>query len=268
MSKYHNDTEVTLEDGAFGDITFEILNAYGIKKINSNAFNKTKSELGFFYCWTCDLVNEQPKYDLQKMLNQLTQLKSLRLSLNIDEIPTNAIEPIDGRQSKIKYLYLESHKNLTIDSGAFQTLNQLTLLSLENSKINRIQNSAFKFNNESKELLDIYFTDCNFTTNSFQNGSFDGLQRPVHVLFQRSNISYLNESPFKSLLNRNVNNQIKFSYSLIGNHTLGIDCSDCRNIWLVKEKRQKQVLHAHCKHNSTQTLFDDEIQTKLTQKCK
>ena len=39
-------------------------------------------------------------------------------------------------------------------------------------------------------------------------------------------------------------------------------------IWLVKEKRQKQVLHAHCKHNSTQTLFDDEIQTKLTQKCK
>ena len=173
VSKYHNDTEVTLEDGAFSDITFEILSAYGIKKINSNAFNKTKSELGFFYCWTCDLVNEPPKYHLQKMLNQLTELQSLRLSLNIDEIPTNAIELIGGQQSKIKYLYLEAHKNLTIDSGAFQTLIKLTLLSLEKSNINRIENGAFKINKESKEFLRLYFTDCNFTMNSFQNGSFE-----------------------------------------------------------------------------------------------
>ena len=53
------------------------------------------------------------------------------------------------------------------------------------------------------------------------------------------------------------------------------DCNDCRNYWLVKEKRKSEFINGFflkCKGNqinaNATSLFDDEIYTKLTQKCK
>ena len=46
-----------------------------------------------------------------------------------------------------------------------------------------------------------------------------------------------------------------------------IDCSDGRNHWLIKEKKDGQVLNAFGQENHKNILFDQEIQTKLNQKC-
>ncbi len=46
-----------------------------------------------------------------------------------------------------------------------------------------------------------------------------------------------------------------------------IDCEDCRNQWLSKNNLQDQV-HAYCKQNNEKSLFDQDIQSKLNDKCK
>ena len=53
------------------------------------------------------------------------------------------------------------------------------------------------------------------------------------------------------------------------------DCNDCRNYWLVREDRKSEFtngLFLKCKGGkisaNASSLFDDEIQTKLTQRCK
>ena len=47
-----------------------------------------------------------------------------------------------------------------------------------------------------------------------------------------------------------------------------IDCSDCKNHWLIKEEKEIQVLNALCKEDQEKTLFHQEIKQKLNSKCK
>ena len=61
------------------------------------------------------------------------------------------------------------------------------------------------------------------------------------------------------------NNLIDFSKESIFNSK--IDCGDCKNYWLIKEKKENQVFNAYCQGHTTKTLFDKEIQDKLSQKC-
>ena len=77
-----------------------------------------------------------------------------------------------------------------------------------------------------------------------------------------SNISYFNEEVFKPVLNDTQN---LIAFSEIGSF---IDCKNCKNYWLIKEEKGKQVINSFCKHDKSKTLFRQEIKTKLTQKCK
>lgn len=85
----------------------------------------------------------------------MAQLQCLTISLNMSEIPENAIEPIGGQQSKLTNLLIESKRNLAIESGAFQNLNGLYAINFAGIKIDKIQNSTFKFNNHSNQRLNI-----------------------------------------------------------------------------------------------------------------
>lgn len=261
---YKNESEATLQDNTFGDITFDQFHGYGIKKIGTNVFNKT-ANLTSFYCWKCPLEYQPPNYDLQNMFNQLTQLTSLTLGLNVSKIPSNAIT---SNQSQINYLLIEAkHQILTINSHAFLGLNQLTTITFYDTKFNSIQTETFKLGKKSNEQLKINFIKCSLTGQTFQNNSFDGVQQPLEVVFQGTNINYIPESVFKPVLNEK-NNLIDFFDVDYGTEfNSKIDCSDCRNHWLIKEKKDGQVLNAFCQENHKNTLFDQEIQTKLSQKC-
>ena len=99
------------------------------------------------------------------------------------------------------------------------------------------------------------------TGNSFEEGSFDGNKGTLKIRFLYSDIDYIPENSFKSLLNNTKN-----SIALYDDST--IDCNNCANYWLIKEKKEKQITNAHCKDNVNKTLFDTENQTKLSKKCK
>ena len=106
-----------------------------------------------------------------------------------------------------------------------------------------------------------------YTGESFHNGAFDGTQSQLIITFVNQTIDYLNEGAFKSILNQNQNNFIDFSNSSFGLNSK-LDCDNCKNSWLIKFGKEKQVKNAHCKSDDKKTLFDKEIRDKLSQKCK
>ena len=198
-------------------------------------------------------------------MNNLPRLFALYIGLNITEIPSDAIVPVSGNQSNLAVVEVTGkYHNLTVKSNAFQHLNLATITFFKTT-IKTIEKDAFKVNSETGFIYtDIQFIGCNLTGETFQNGSFDGKNR-INVMFLDSDINYLSEGAFKKVLN-NRYGSILFPES---RYTSSLDCSDCRNYWLIKENRQNQVPYANCKgEGHKKSLFDDDIKSKLSQKCK
>ena len=77
---------------------------------------------------------------------------------------------------------------MTVKSEAFQHLKQLETLEFLEITIKTIEKSAFKFNSSNGfPILRIQFNTCNLTGETFQNGSFDGVSKPIEVTFFQSN---------------------------------------------------------------------------------
>ena len=197
----------------------------------------------------------------------MPQLATLSIGLNITEIPSNAIVPV-GNQTKLTFLtIIGKYHNITVKSNAFQHLSQLLEIDFHETTIKTIEEEAFKLNSESGlTSIIIQFYKCNLTGETFKNGSFDGLSKPIKITFRDSDINYLSEGAFKTVLNNNLGSIDLYTNGPQQNSEL--DCSDCRNYWLIKENKQQQVTHANCKGEGHKKLFDDDIKSKLSQKCK
>ena len=249
-----------LEDNTFSDITFQEFHSNKVKKIGTNTFNKTADKILSFFSLTSSIEHQPPKYDLQTILNQMTQLESLAIGINVDEIPSNAIR----NKTNLPFIKLANKQNLTIKPSAFYSLDNLYGLQIVQTTVNRIEKEAFK----SATLADIIFDNCRLSSESFQMGAFDGITNPIKVTFLKMNISYLAESVFKPILKNSSNSIDFFDHEISkGIYNSKIDCDDCKNYWLIRENKQNQVKNAHCKADDTLTLFDQETKTKLSQKC-
>ena len=55
---------------------------------------------------------------------------------------------------------------------------------------------------------------------------------------------------------------------MITDEKISIDCSDCRNLWLINENKEKQVKSVFCKDDLKRGFFDNEVKNKLKSKCK
>lgn len=161
VDKNLNETEYILLDNSFGQITFEIFFGYKIKKIHSNAFNNTSDKIKYFSCASCSLVHDPPEYDFRSVFSQMVNLITLSIKLNVNYLPTSAIEPIGGKQSKLTNLLIQSEQNLTIKSGAFQHLVQLTYLNLYNFTKLEFEREAFRFKNSSNNSLTVHIDRSN-----------------------------------------------------------------------------------------------------------
>ena len=86
-------------------------------------------------------------------------------------------------------------------------------------------------------IIDI-LSDGNFTGDVFQDGTFDGIQRPVIVFFEiyKATLDYLPEGSFKEILDQNKENKVRI-YDVLYQTT--INCEDCRNYWLIRETEEK-----------------------------
>lgn len=82
-------------------------------------------------------------------------------------------------------------------SGAFHNLNNLDKIHLWVNQISKIESGAFRLNKKSdKRLIINLLLGENFTSDSFENGTFNGIQRErIDILFEvpRSKIDYLPE---------------------------------------------------------------------------
>ena len=98
----------------------------------------------------------------------MKNLNTLEISLNVTEIPSRFIQPIND-QSNLTRLQISSlHNNLTIKSEAIQNLNQLKYMTIVKTTIKRVEKDAFKIINNSNELS-IIFEQCNLTGNLNSN---------------------------------------------------------------------------------------------------
>ena len=254
-----NETEFILPDNSFGGITFDSFSGYNINKISLNAFNNSVNKIENFYCRQCLLEMDSTK----NLINQMHQLKILDVELNTTEIPSNAFSS-GGNHTELRFLdIMETHHNLTVKSGAFQHLNELDGITFKHTSISAIENQAFKLNLTSSKTSKLYITFdwCNITGGIFKNGSFDGHNdRPLSVGFTVTDIDYLDERIFKTVF-KNENSTIYFYFS-------SLDCFDCRNYWLAKDYNATRVHSTRCNGQQGKNLFDEEIKTKLDQKCK
>ena len=259
-----NDSEKgsTLQENTFSDLTFDSFYGFGINKISEKAFGKSAQTIKKFWCLSCELQNTQ-NHNIWKVLGQLNKLNSSTIGLNVTEIPSNAFT--NNSHSDIRTLQLFSKHNLTVKTNAFYNLNNLTSIQFNGPKLLHFGKEGFKFSSKSDEKLHITFDHAN---PSFDNGTFDSINRPVNIVFSSTNVTFIPESSFKTVLNNNQS-----VIEIINSHSdfyvnSYINCSDCRNQWLIKQNKQKQVKSGFCLENHNQTLFDNEIKHKLTILCK
>lgn len=133
--------------------------------------------------------------------------------------------------------------------------------------IKSIEKEAFRFNKSVEYRFYVTFDHVNLTPEIFSNGTFDGRKYAFFIKFTKTNMAYLSESVFGSMLSQ-FNNQSRISFDWVGDEKSLIDCSDCRNHWLIKQQRDKQVYFPFCQQDQEQQLFSDEIQEELNKKCK
>ena len=243
-----------LNDLSFWDITFDQFYGSNIKLISNNAFGKateTIKKVSFH-----QLNHSPPEYNVWNVLSSLVNVEQISVGLNITEIPSHAFIPFNGKQFKLKTISIGTPNKITIKKMAFYYLDHLSTIMLPN-QIQRIQDEAFAFETKSNKRLEIIFYN-NFNDTIIESRSFDGIQRPTTISFN-SNVTFIPETAFKSFLNH-ADNNIKFEYHFI-------NCSDCRNQWLIRDKKDEQLLNATCMHQKNLTLFSSQIRSHFNSNC-
>ena len=277
MELWTQDMDTTeLTHNIFADITFKQFYGRGIQGIRYDAFGKSAFTITTFWCLSCQLQSfpQNMVHDVWKTLSTLVQVKSLSIGLNVNQIPTYAIEPIDKRESKLEKLtFYQKNNNVTIERLAFGNLKNLKEIQFQLMNIIKFKRSSLSHKSAS---LKINFQQMNLDGDSFEKETFNGNKGSLDITFDSSNITYLPESSFKSLLmdRRNTvefyNKRSESRSNGIRTHLMEsfIDCENCGNVWLITNSKQNQVINAFCKHNPSLKLFDTENYLKLLKRCK
>lgn len=268
----NSNKEFIFPENAFYELTFDefFQNASQIK-LSNNAFGSSASTIKSInspYPWKFYINHSPLNFDIWKVFSGLTNLESLTTSSNIKEIPTHAFIPLHGVQSRLNYIRLLAYQQgarLSIRKMAFYDLEHLKEINIHNYEIGSIESSAFALSKEKKsnERLEINFW-CKFKSDAFKSGSFTGLQRPVKIQFNllSSVLHNLPETVFTPVLDNPA------SKILIQDGT--IDCNDCANYWLIRDRKESQVdvsKGGSCAHNHCLNLFSLEIKLDLAYKC-
>lgn len=258
--KSNSSEELVLPDVAFWDITFDKFYQEASKiRISNNAFGKAASTIQIFSPY---LINHYtPDYNVWKVLSGLTNLNYMWVYINVTEIPSQAFLPINGLQSKLQSITFRGEGNsLAIRKMAFYNLPNLNRILFQDLDLIHIESWAFASHRHSSELFFIIFHNCSFHNGSaFKIGSFDGIQRPLSIEFYYQ-ISHFPESTFKSVLDNPLNK--------IYIYAAHIDCSDCRNYWLIRDRKENQIQYVvYCLNTNGLDLFSDQVKYDLTYKC-
>ena len=253
----------TLNDNSFSDITFSAFSGEGINKISTKAIGKSAESIKKFWCEKCYLENDPPNYDVWNLFGQLNNVINMQIDLNVNEIPE-----IKTNQSQLAILTIGSKQNVTVKTGAFKSLKNLKYIFFSDVNISKFESHSLNFGSNTTGNLNIFLMKVNLTGDGFSPETFDGVSKPIDIFISHSsNINYFPETTFKSVFN---NNRSRISF---GNDTdlSYVDCSDCRNYWLVKQGKEKQLINPFCKQDAKKpvkrTLFSEQIKLDLKLFC-
>ena len=244
-----------LNDSQFGHLTFDDFSGQQIKLISNNAIENSVNSVDI----QGPINDLPPKYDVWKVINGMTKVTSISMDLNITEIPTQAFTSKKLHSISIRTYTMHSN-NITIQSKAFYNADNLFKFELYYANITKIQSQAFALAKNSSQKLEISFGRCQFSDDAFDPKSFDGIQRPVEVLFLFGNVTFIPESAFKPLL-KNKENRMSVYDGLF-------NCLDCRNYWLIKDEKESQFLNPTCMHDTKLFFYIDEVRFYLNSHCK
>lgn len=146
------------------------------------------------------------------------------------------------------------------------SINGILLVLIFSLEILLLKKTHLKWVNDNTGQLDINFQSS--TINQIDDNAFNGIQKGKTLLgFVDVNpgFDYLPEATFKPFLDQHPTNKITISYN---NHRQfgTTDCQNCKNQWLIRDNRKSQV-EVKCSTPYDKSLFDEDIQTKLNQKC-
>jgi hypothetical protein len=248
---YLNNTAITeLEENTFYEITFDEIHIYNttkLKLIHTNAFNATKSltkilSVNYHYTESYDpnaipLTNSPPTHDIFHMLSSITTLEEIHLCYtNITGIPSLAFKPINGAQNNLTFITFAYSSIVEIGDNAFSALENLSFLSFADNKIESIPKTAFNFENDSKEIMQLDLQSNKLNGESFPSDSFNNMKRPTFLyLGNNPNLKYLDQHIFQPFLESNIKNKIFIDEGGFKNGNF--DCDDCRSYWLKKESK-------------------------------
>lgn len=241
--------QLVLNDNSFWDITFDEFVGDNIDLIHQNAFGKAAKTIKWMYNYECCINHQPPQYHIWKVFNELVNVENISVNLNITEIPSQAFNG-----THLKSIEISTPNRITIKQKAFNNLDNLTDILLA-SEINKIEKDAFHLN-ASNQTIKVGFFLGKFDKTQFDVESFY-VKRPVDIeLYDADNI-FVGQKLFRTISN---DNNFRFGQSLI-------NCFDCKNYWLMRNIKDKQVSGAKCMHNNSLTLFSPSIRSHLEFRC-
>ena len=240
---------MVLNDSQFGHLTFDSFFAQQIKLISNNAIGNLVHSVSI----QGPINHLPPKYDIWKVINGMEKVSGINMDLNITEIPTQAFT-----SKKISSISINIKNNITIKSKAFYNADNLFRFEIYYSNITKIESEAFALAKNSSQKLEISFGGCQFNDDAFDPKSFSGIQRSVEVVFLFGDVNFIPESAFKPLLEDKRNRMSVYDGRF--------NCLDCRNHWLIKQKKESQFLNPTCMDGSF--FYSDKVRSYLDSHCK
>ena len=174
-------------------------------------------------------------------------------------IPEKFFKDIFGFQKRVSVISFNQNFQLlkkieSIGNNAFYELNNLEHLRLYSQSLSHIPSNAFAFRNSSNVKLIIFLNYNDLISSSFSIGAFTNAKRPLGLFLDRNKITYFDENIFSPFLSLSPQNSMDLQNN-------PINCSDCRNYWMIKEKRniESKVSNAQCGGGEGKSIFDPRV---------
>ena len=224
-----------IEENFFTDLTFDFISIFScnkLKRIHRNAFSITNYMTTGINIQHNPLLNSQDN-PIFKILREFVNLKFITLVNNgISKLPSLAFKPSVKYQDNLINFNFANDK-IELESFIFYNFHNLEKIRITCNELKQLKTDTFTMK-PSRKYLTIDFSDPMFqkpkmNSSSFDVGSLTGINRPTKLVLatsaERHVLTYLDEEIFKPFLLDNSKNLIELNGK-------GIDCQDCRNIWI------------------------------------
>jgi len=229
FSMRFNPYTIELPENVFEDIQFERiawLNC-ALERVDKKAFDNIKDSITGIYFYGTPLTNS----NFFDAIDGMTNLKELLLQdTHMTQVPDQAFV----KQSHLSTIILNNNMFETIGDHIFGDASNLKLIQFQNNSINSIADTAFDCTVQpTVPSLVVGFEYNQLNGDSMPKYIFPDSKADITVDFTGNHVSVLNEDIFHTFLKSNDNNVIIND---------GMDCSNCKNYWLIKDDTLKREM--------------------------